>query len=100
MKLIIAIFFTLFSGSAFAADGYFGAKYEATYVDWGKVESLDLDEILGTTLNIFDIHYNYQITDNLKFGITATNVFDDQHRELIGGAKMGRQIIMRLTSMF
>ena len=61
------------------------------------------DGVWGGTIgpyNIFDIHYNYQITDNLKFGITATNVFDDQHRELIGGAKMGRQLINRLTSMF
>ena len=50
--------------------------------------------------NIFDLHYMYDITKNLKFGITANNLFDDQHRELIGGAKMGRQVIIRLTTLF
>ena len=50
--------------------------------------------------DIIDLHYNYQITENLKFGITAMNILDDRHRELIGGAKMGRQVIMRLTTKF
>ena len=49
---------------------------------------------------IVDLHYNYNITDYLKFGITATNLFDDKHRELIGGAVMGRQVILRLTTLF
>ena len=44
--------------------------------------------------------YNYNITDYIKFGVTATNLFDDRHRELIGGAVMGRQVIMRLTTLF
>ncbi len=50
--------------------------------------------------NIIDIHYNYEISKNLKFGITATNLFNDMHRELVGGAEMGRQVIMRLTTTF
>ena len=50
--------------------------------------------------NILDLHYNYQITDNLKFGVTAMNLLDDRHRELIGGAKMGRQVIVRVTTLF
>ena len=50
--------------------------------------------------NILDIHYNYQITDNLKFGVTAMNILDDRHRELVGGAKMGRQVIVRVTTLF
>ena len=50
--------------------------------------------------DIIDLHYNYEITDNLKFGITAMNILDDRHRELVGGAKMGRQVIMRLTTKF
>ena len=29
-----------------------------------------------------------------------TNLFDDVHRELIGGARMGRQVIMRMTTSF
>ena len=28
------------------------------------------------------------------------NILDDRHRELVGGAKMGRQVIMRLTTKF
>ena len=50
--------------------------------------------------NIIDLHYNYDITQNLKFGISATNLFNDIHRELIGGAEMGRTVIMRLTTTF
>jgi len=50
--------------------------------------------------NILDLHYNYKISDNLKFGFTAMNLLDDRHRELIGGAKMGRQVILRVTTQF
>ena len=50
--------------------------------------------------NIFDLHYNRQLTDNLGLSISAMNLFDDFHRELIGGAKMGRQIVLRMTSSF
>ena len=50
--------------------------------------------------NIIDIHYNYEISKNLKFGVTATNLFNDMHRELVGGAEMGRQVIMSLTTTF
>ena len=94
MKLIIAIFFTLFSGSAFAADGYFGAKYEATYVDWGKVESLDLDEILGTTLNIFDIHYGRE-SDNrfIETGVFFSDTADMSHNEYANLAGTNRLTI-------
>ena len=50
--------------------------------------------------DIFDFHYNYMLTDNLKLSISALNFMDDQHKELIGGAVMGRQVIMRMTSTF
>ena len=49
---------------------------------------------------IFDLHYNRKITDNLTFSISALNIFDDLHRELIGGAKIGRQVVMKMTSSF
>ena len=29
---------------------------------------------------------------------SAMNVLDDVHKELVGGAKMGRQIVLRLSS--
>ena len=50
--------------------------------------------------DIFDIHYNYVITNNLEFSFSALNIMDDRHKELIGGATMGKQIIMRMTSNF
>ena len=49
---------------------------------------------------IFDLHYNRKVTDNLTFSISALNIFDDLHRELIGGAKIGRQVVMKMTSSF
>ena len=50
--------------------------------------------------NIIDLHFNRKITNNLKFSVSALNIFDDQHREMIGGAKIGRQIILKMTSSF
>ena len=50
--------------------------------------------------NILDIHYNYSITKNVELSISAINLFNDMHKELIGGARMGRQIIMRMSSSF
>ena len=50
--------------------------------------------------NIVAVHYNRHITDKLGFSLSARNIFNDVHRELIGGAKMGRQIVLRMTSSF
>ena len=49
---------------------------------------------------IFDLHYNRKITDNLTFSVSALNIFNDLHRELIGGAKIGRQVVIKMTSSF
>ena len=43
---------------------------------------------------------DFKITENLDMGVSAINILDDRHKELIGGAIMGRQIIMRMTSNF
>jgi len=48
--------------------------------------------------DLFDLHYNYKINDYIEFNLTALNIFNDVHKELIGGAKMGRQFIMRLST--
>ena len=40
------------------------------------------------------------ITKHVELSISAINLFNDMHKELIGGAKMGRQIIMRMSSSF
>ena len=50
--------------------------------------------------NILDLYYTYQFTKHLDFNISALNLNNDLHKELIGGAIMGRQIIMRFTSTF
>ena len=50
--------------------------------------------------NIFDFHYNYKLTENLELSVSALNFLDDRHKELIGGANIGRTVIMRMTSTF
>ena len=48
--------------------------------------------------DLFDLHYNYKFNEHLEFNITGLNIFDYEHKQMIGGAKMGRQIIMRLSA--
>ena len=48
--------------------------------------------------DLIDLHYNYKISKHLEFNITGLNIFDDRHKEMIGGAVMGRQIILRMST--
>ena len=48
--------------------------------------------------DLVDINYNYKINKHLTFNITAKNIFNDLHKEMIGGAKLGRQIVFRMSS--
>ena len=50
--------------------------------------------------SIVDLFYTYHITKNLDFNLSALNLNNDIHNELVGGATMGRQIVMRFTSTF
>jgi outer membrane receptor for ferrienterochelin and colicin len=50
--------------------------------------------------NLFDIHYNYKLFESLRFNVSAMNIANNVHKELVGGAKMGRQVVMRVTSEF
>jgi hypothetical protein len=50
--------------------------------------------------NIIDLFYTYHITKNLDLNISALNLNNDLHKELIGGAIMGRQVVMRFTTTF
>ena len=50
--------------------------------------------------NIIDLFYTYHITENLDLNLSALNLNNDLHKELIGGAIMGRQVVMRFTSTF
>ena len=43
---------------------------------------------------------NNKLTNNLEFSISALNLTNDLHKELIGGAVMGSQVILRMTSTF
>ena len=69
------------------------------YVDQFKWQDGIWAGIIGP-YRIFDIHYNRKVTDNLTFSISALNIFNDLHRELIGGAKIGRQVVLKMTSAF
>ena len=69
------------------------------YVDQFKWQDGIWSGIIGP-YRIFDIHYNRKVTDNLTFSISALNIFNDLHRELIGGAKIGRQVVLKMTSAF
>ena len=46
--------------------------------------------------DLIDVLYSYKINDYLELNLTAQNIFNDVHKELIGGAFMGRQFIVRL----
>jgi outer membrane receptor protein involved in Fe transport len=46
--------------------------------------------------NIIDLFYTYHITENLDLNLSALNLNNDLHKELVGGAIMGRQVVMNL----
>ncbi len=48
--------------------------------------------------NILDIHYAYKVNDYITMNLSGLNLLDDYHRELIGGAKMGRQFVLRFSA--
>mgnify|MGYP001323846553 FL=1 len=50
--------------------------------------------------NLVDLHYKYKINNNLSASLSCLNLFNDIHNEIIGGAEMGRQIIMRFSTEF
>tara|TARA_B110000014_G_scaffold249036_1_gene223941 strand:+ start:2458 stop:6834 length:4377 start_codon:yes stop_codon:yes gene_type:complete len=50
--------------------------------------------------DLFDLHYKYKINRNLSASVSCLNLFNEVHREIIGGAKMGRQIVMRFSTEF
>jgi len=50
--------------------------------------------------DLFDVHYKYEFNNHLSASISCLNIFNDVHREIVGGAKMGRQIVMRFSTGF
>ena len=75
--------------------GNFSFKYR--HVDQFQWQDGIWEGIIGP-YNLFDIYYNYKINKHLELNMTSLNIFDDRHKEMIGGAVMGRQIIMRLSA--
>jgi outer membrane receptor protein involved in Fe transport len=83
-----------------------GAKWETNFGSVsGSLRHVDSFEWsdglwIGTIgpYNILNIHTSYKINHHLTFNISGLNLLDDFHRELIGGAKLGRQFVMRLSA--
>ena len=47
---------------------------------------------------IFDLHFGYEINKNIKINLTANNIFDNKHTEIIGGPSLGRVLMLRLET--
>ena len=75
--------------------GTFGVKYR--HVDKYEWSDGIWRGFIGP-YDLVDFLYNYKINNYLEFSLTAMNVFNDVHKEMIGGAKMGRQVIMRFST--
>ena len=50
--------------------------------------------------NIFDLHTDYDINDNLTAMLSLDNMFDHMHTEIQGGPEIGRVIVFRLQAKF
>ena len=50
--------------------------------------------------NIFDLHADYEINDNLSAMLTLNNMLDHMHTEIQGGPQLGRVIMFRLQAKF
>ena len=60
-----------------------------------------MDLNLGSdSYNIFDLHMDYDINDNLSAMLTLNNMFDHMHTEIQGGPELGRVIVFRLQAKF
>ena len=48
--------------------------------------------------DLFDLLYSIKLNEYLELNLTGQNIFDFKHKQILGGAVMGRQIIMRLSA--
>jgi len=48
--------------------------------------------------DLYDILYNYDLTEHVNLNITIQNIFNKVHKEMVGGPALGRQMIVRLTT--
>jgi len=83
---------------------YKNDKYGMLSVGYRHVDQFEWQDGIWSGIigpyNLFDIHYKYEFNDYLSTSISCLNVFNDVHREIVGGAKMGRQIVMRFSTGF
>ena len=82
MNLIRFIIFliTVFSFNTLLAKSYYGLKYEVAYVDWNKVEGVDLDDILATNINLVDLHYGKEYDSSyLEVGFFVSDSAERSH---------------------
>ena len=75
--------------------GSFAIKYK--HVDQYLWKDGIWSGVLGP-YDLIDLLYNYQINEYLGLNITIQNLFNDVHKEMIGGPFMTRQITMRLSA--
>jgi outer membrane receptor protein involved in Fe transport len=48
--------------------------------------------------DLYDLLYNYDLTEHVNLNITIQNIFNKVHKEMVGGPALGRQMIVRLTT--
>ena len=83
-------------------------KWESTLgdfiINYRHVNQFDWSDGIWTGIigpyDIIDLFYTYHITENLDVNLSVLNLNNDIHKELIGGAQMGRQMVIRFTSSF
>ena len=75
--------------------GTIGIKYK--HVDQYLWKDGIWSGIIGP-YDLIDLLYNYEINDYLGLNITIQNLFNDVHKEMVGGPFMSRQITMRLSA--
>lgn len=90
LSIATYIFIVFFSGLLNAKD-YMGFKYEAAYVDWNKIEGIDLDEILSTNINLADFHYGREFNNN--YGEIGVFVSDSANRSHSANSILGDSLI-------
>ena len=78
---------------------YGGQRFEAG-VRYRHVSSFDwLSGIYAGRVEgygVTDAHASYPITDKLRAGVDASNLFDNDHYEMFGGDLIGRRVLGRL----
>ncbi len=75
--------------------GTIGIKYK--HVDQYLWKDGIWSGIIGP-YDLIDLLYNYKLNEYLGLNITIQNLFNDVHKEMVGGPFMTRQITMRLSA--